>query len=102
MDQNQSPVVVPEFILAFQSRYRDPGIMYADELAAEVMSLIGGEPWIMVDDDWKRLQPPERLTVTDDQGFLYQGLRRYQFAGPLIGGQSFVVGDGHRVQKGAS
>lgn len=96
----ESPIVVPEFQVAVHGRLRDKSISFADGLCNSIIDLIGGEPWVMVDDDWTRMAPKEPLTIVDDQGFMYQGRRRYIFGGPFVGGINTQMHDGYRTQHG--
>lgn len=97
---DDDPVVVVEFSMLLHGRTRDACIAKADEISRGVLDLIGGEPWLMLDDDFTRVQPPERLTIVDDQGFVYLGRRKYHFQGPLVPGQKFIEHPGHRTQGG--
>lgn len=95
-----TPIVVPEFGFVVHGRHREPTISWADDLGNQIMQAVGGEPWIMLDDDWKRTMPSERFTICDDQVFMYQGIRRYIFRGPLVGSTETPTHDGFRVQRG--
>lgn len=94
-----NPVVIPEFSFMVQARTREEGVDAAERLAAAILLELGGEPWIMVDDDFKKVAPPERLTLVDEQGFMYVGLRRYVFRGPLVGQTNVASHDGFRTQR---
>lgn len=95
----ENPRVVTEFAFQVQSRTREEGIAAADRLAAAILLELGGEPWIMVDDDFKKVAPDTRLTIVDEQGFMYAGLRRYVFRGPLVGQTNAPSHDGFRTQR---
>lgn len=91
--------IVAEFAFAVHGATRDATIAKADDVANRILSMLGGEPWVKVDDDFRRMFPPERLTITDDQGFMYQGAVRYQFKGPLVESVEVPSHDGYRVQR---
>lgn len=96
---DESPIIVPQITFQVHARHRDPAIEYADRLGREILSLIGGEPWVMVDDDFKRLHPMPPVTIADDQGFLYMGVRGYSFNGPFLGTLEAGQRDGYRTQN---
>lgn len=91
--------IIPEIGFIIQGASREECIALADDFGNHIMAHLGGEPWIMVDDDWKRMHPDERLTLTDDQGFMYHGVRKYIFKGPMVGKQETSLHDGYTVQK---
>jgi len=95
---SDNPAIVTEIGFHVHARTRDGGIAMADEIANAILARIGGEPWVMVDDDWHRAQPPKQLTLVDDEGFMYCGTRRYVFSGPFIGKIDAPLRDGYRVQ----
>ncbi len=67
------------------------------------MQSIGGDPWILVDDDWKRMHAsvlPQGTTLADDQGFYYTGYRSYAFGGPFLRKLDVQVHEGFKTQKG--
>lgn len=96
------PAVVIEIGFVVHARTREGGAAMADQTANAMMTYIGGEPWVMQEDDWHRVQPPERVTLADHQGFMYFGKRRYTFHGPLVGTDNMVPEhDGFRTQGGS-
>ena len=97
MDNDDNPAVIVEIAFAIQGRSRDDCIARADGFANSVLAAAGGEPWMMLDDDWQRIQSPQ-YTIADDQGFIYQGRRRYQFTGPFVGSKDYGERPGHRTQ----
>jgi len=93
---------VLRFSFSVHGRTRDECISLADELGRDFMDRIGGEPWLMVDDDWRRQHVSRAggpLTVADDQGFFYQGMRTYVFQGPFVPKLTEPLHDGYNVQK---
>ena len=94
--------VVCEFKFKVMGRTRDECIALADKFARETLDIVAGEPWLMLDDDWQRRsvqagQPP--LTLADDQGFYYEGVRKYVFTGPFLPGVRYPSHEGFRPQK---
>lgn len=92
------PAVVVEIAFVVHGRSRDGALALADQLGNQMLAHIGGEPWKMYDDDWTRTIPPERLVITDSDGFMYMGKRRYVFHGPHVGLVSGPEHDGFRTQ----
>ena len=74
--------VISEFSIQAQGTVRDETLLATDNLSIEVLDKIGGQPWIMVDDDISRNNAPGNR-LADDQGYLYVAKRRYVFAGPV-------------------
>lgn len=101
MDQLGTNAVVVEFAFKVTGRTRDEAIETADRIGNEAMTLIGGEPWTMVDDDWQRKSTAggAAFSLADDQGFFYYGIRKYVFQGPFLPGIRYPRGDGFRTQK---
>jgi len=101
MDDTDNPVIVTDILFMVQGRTRDECLAKADEVGNRILNMLGGEPWVMLDDDWQRVPPPNMSTLTDDQGFMYSGRRRYQFKGPFLSSVAFPEHHGFRTQKGA-
>jgi hypothetical protein len=102
MDDLSTHAVVVEFGFRVVGRTRDECIETADRVANEVLASVGGEPWMMVDDNWQRsLTAPDEqvLSVADDQGFYYRGQRKYVFNGPFLGEVKYPHHDGFKTQK---
>lgn len=102
MDDLGTKAVVTEFAFKVVGRTRDECIEIADRAAHEFLSVVGGEPWIMLDDDWQRrsIGHGERpITLADDQGFYYTGVRKYMFNGPFLGAAKYPTHDGWKTQK---
>lgn len=93
------PSLISEFAFVVTSRTRDSGVALADDIATHMLDKLGGEPWLMVDDDWKKLWPQDKFTVLDDQGAMYSGQRRYVFKGPFVGTHDLQEHDGFRTQN---
>lgn len=94
--------VVTQIAFIVEGRTRQECIEVADSLANDFLAAVGGEPWIMIDDDWHRRHIHEAgqpLTIADDQGFFYTGNRRYRFNGPFTGGVDYPVHEGNMTQK---
>lgn len=94
--------VVTQFTFGVIGRSRDETIAAADDVANAILAELGGEPWLMVDDDWDRnhvSDSKQPLLLADDQGFFYTGKRRYVFNGPHVGGAEFPMHEGHNIQK---
>lgn len=91
--------VVSEFHFTVQGRSHDEVHEKMNALALAILNETGGAPWIMVDDDIKRLQA-QQYVIADDQGFAYQGLRSYIFQGPALAGPGVPSHDGVRTQDG--
>lgn len=102
MDDTDSPIIIPTITFRVNSRRRDSGIEFADNLGRNILDLIGGEPWVMLDDDWKKVHPDTHVTVADDQGFMYVGVRSYHFGGPYLGTLEVQKHEGYKPQRGAS
>jgi hypothetical protein len=79
---------------------RDDCIAKMDEIGLAFLDFVGGAPWVAIDDDFKKVQPSEPITLTDDQGFMYLGQRTYIFKGPNLKGLSQPTYPGFEVQKG--
>lgn len=89
--------VIGEIALSAQGNNRDDGLAFLDNLSLEIMDLVGGTPWVKVDDDVQRMLQAGHASV-DEQGFLYVFKRRYMFQGPVREGFG-PIQFGHEVQK---
>lgn len=90
-------MAISEFSFQGQGTTRDATLMAADALAIDILDKIGGQPWVMVDDDVDRISAPG-AALADDQGYLYVAKRRYVFAGPVK--ESPDMKPGMQIQKG--
>lgn len=79
---------------------RDECIARMDELGLAFLDIVGGAPWVAIDDDFKKVEPQEPVTLADDQGYIYVGVRTYIFKGPNLKDLSQPTHPGFEVQKG--
>lgn len=90
--------VVPQFTFTVIAETRDECLARMDELGRQVLDILGGAPWLKVDDDVKKAQSP--YSLKDDQGYVYVGTATYQFNGPLKSEVSVPTYEGFSVQHG--
>lgn len=67
-----------------------------DTVANATLEAIGGAPWVCVQDDVTKVRSPN--IVRDDQGFQYQGSRKYIFQGPCAESPFEHYHDGNKAQ----
>lgn len=91
--------VISTFSFIVQARTRDECIERMDELGLAVLEIVGGAPWVAVDDDIKKVHAAQ-YALSDDQGFAYQGERRYVFHGPALAGAGQALHEAFNVQYG--
>ena len=91
--------VLADFTLTVQGRTREEVIERLDAVSLSLLDHAGGAPWIMVDDDVKRIHAPQ-YALSDDQGFAYQGQRSYHYNGPALAGPGVRIHDNFNVQNG--
>lgn len=78
---------------------RDECVQAMDEVAFTLFNEIGGAPWLVPDDDIKKIAAEEvSMAIADDQGFCYVGLRTWKFRGPVIHIPDQAHHDGFKVQ----
>jgi hypothetical protein len=91
------PATVKEFGFMVIARSLEDGSALCDRLANEFINSIGGMPWVLVADDWKRSN--NNLTISDDQGFYYEGFRKYAFMGPVMAQLNLTTHPGYDIQR---
>ena len=91
--------VVSEFTIQVQGRTRDETIQRMENVCLAFLTEVGGNPWLMVDDDIKRLHVPQ-YALSDDQGFAYTAIRRYSYQGPAMAGPGVRIHENFNVQNG--
>jgi hypothetical protein len=83
---------------------RDECFAKLDELGMQFLDDLGGAPWVMPDDDVKKVHAAQAGVpiLADDQGMCYYGLRSYFYGGPVKAGIGQSFHDGFKPQRGAS
>lgn len=89
--------LVASFQINVIAQTRDGCIEAMDRMSLEILQMIGGEPWVVTDDDIKKMQASGML-IADGQGFVYQGLRTNHFKGPFVDNDAQPMHDGFRPQ----
>jgi hypothetical protein len=84
-------------------RTRDEALEKLDTLVREALTVAGGEPWITITDDVKKI-PVDRgqseANMADPDNWGYLAVAELVFAGPNILGEGVQFRDGFRPQDG--
>lgn len=92
--------VIHEFKVTAFGTTRDDCINLLDKTGLEILNLIGGAPWQVPDDDFKKIVAAQVTPVLgDEEGFCYAGVRTYQFRGPIMTLPNQIYHEGHKVQS---
>lgn len=73
--------VLGGFIFEALGVTREEVVQAMDDFAFTCLESVGGQPWLCVDDDTQKVVAT--TAVKDEQGFCYQGRRKYVFQGPV-------------------
>lgn len=77
--------VVSQFQIVAIGTTRDECIEAMDQAMLNLQNFVGGAPWVVVDDDVKKVEAGKiAATISDDQGFCYSGVRSVIYKGPLV------------------
>lgn len=74
-------MAVTEFSFTVVSGTRDECMEEMDAITLQILQVIGGEPWLAIDDDVAR-QPLHNGPPITDNDFAYLGKKRMVFGGP--------------------
>lgn len=92
--------VVSQFQVTGIGTSRDECIGVLDDVCNEILNNVGGAPWMMADDDIKRVQAAQVAPpLADEDGFLYLGVRTLVYRGPTVRQTNMIEHDGRRVQN---
>jgi hypothetical protein len=91
--------VVGQFTFTANAKTRDECISKMDWLSFQFLELVGGAPWVMTDDDIKRIHMP-MWAMKDSDDYAYVGVRSYSFNGPVMAGPGVLTHDNFKVQHG--
>lgn len=91
--------LITEFRFVGFGTTRDQCIQALDDLALVVLDKVGGAPWVMTDDDIKRISAESTQTLGDADGMCYIGIRTYNYRGPIVSIPSQTYHDGFKVQN---
>lgn len=75
-------MAVTDFTINVVSQTREKCFDEMDRVSFDVMQIIGGDPWLTIDDDVNRRLKVQHPTVDED--FLYHGTRRIMYQGPAV------------------
>jgi hypothetical protein len=95
-------VAINSIKLSCYSTTRDEAITKLDELGMQFLNTVKGEPWVVVADAYKKITAAEAgcPIISDDQGFIYTGVRTYLFRGPYKQSIDEHFGPGMQTQEG--
>lgn len=92
--------LVSQFQVVGIATTRDECIGVMDETQAAILDHVGGAPWMMQDDDIKRVAAAQTAPpLGDPDGFCYLGVRTLVYRGPAVRQTNMVEHEGHRVQN---
>lgn len=92
--------IMSEMRLVGMATTRDDCLAMLDDLTSHFIDQVGGAPWVITDDDVKKVIAQQVAPVlADDQGFCYIGIRTMIYRGPLVKQGNMVTHPGFNVQK---
>lgn len=64
-----------------------------DRLSLDILNLVGGAPWLTIDDDTTRIAKHQNA-LKDNDDFAYKAVRKVAYQGPM------VIGEGQGLPPG--
>jgi hypothetical protein len=90
---------VAEFSLEVRANSRESAIEEIDRLSNDVLALVGGTPWLAVDDDVQKVPITQEAWQIGDDGFVFVAKKRYIYKGPSKIGPETHFHDMYHPQK---
>lgn len=75
-------MAVTDFTINVVAQTRDKCFDEMDRISFGILQVIGGDPWLTIDDDVNRR--PKVQVPREDDDFLYHGSRRLMYQGPAV------------------